>query len=45
MSYHREGYEVYTVPARETYVLTQMPYLIVRETGALWFYYLRCLAA
>ncbi len=40
MSYASCGRDVYTVPARETYILTQMPYLIARETAALWVYYL-----
>lgn len=43
MSYANCGREVYTVPAKETYTLTQMPYLIARETAALWVYYLRFL--
>jgi vancomycin permeability regulator SanA len=43
MSYHSEGYEAYTVPARETYILTEMPYLIAREVAALWRYYCRFL--
>jgi hypothetical protein len=37
----RTGIEVYTVPARETYVLTAMPLYIAREVVALWVYYLR----
>lgn len=41
MAYRRAGREVYTVPARETYVLTQTPYLLARETAACWWYYLR----
>ena len=41
MTYQRAGREVYTVPARESYILRQMPYLILRETAALWFYYPR----
>lgn len=45
MSYHSEGYEVYTVPAKERYILTEMPYLIVREVAALWCYYLRFLTS
>ncbi len=40
MTYARAGRDVFTVPARETYTLTQMPYLIVREVAALWAYYL-----
>ena len=36
----RLGIEVRTVPAVETYTLTQMPFLIAREVAALWKYYL-----
>jgi uncharacterized SAM-binding protein YcdF (DUF218 family) len=41
LSYQRAGWDVYTVPAEETYVLTRMPVLIAREVAALWVYYLR----
>jgi vancomycin permeability regulator SanA len=41
MAYRRDGWEAYTVPARETYMLTQMPYLMAREVVALWVYYAR----
>jgi vancomycin permeability regulator SanA len=41
MTYHREGWEVYTVPAKETYLLRQLPYNMAREVAALWTYYLR----
>jgi uncharacterized SAM-binding protein YcdF (DUF218 family) len=44
MCYQRHGAVVYTVPARESYMLTKMPYLIAREVVALWFYYLGPLA-
>jgi uncharacterized SAM-binding protein YcdF (DUF218 family) len=44
LAYQREGLEVYTVPARETYVLRQTPYNMAREVAALWLYYLRPLA-
>jgi len=43
MSYHRQGHEVYTVPAKERYTLTLMPYLMAREVAALMVYYLRTL--
>jgi vancomycin permeability regulator SanA len=39
MAYQRAGFEVYTVPARESYILYQTPYLLLRETAALWYYY------
>jgi uncharacterized SAM-binding protein YcdF (DUF218 family) len=39
MAYQRAGFEVHTVPARQTYVLSSMPKLIVREVAALWVYY------
>ena len=41
MTYQRAGREVYTVPARESYVLRQMPHYMLREIAALWVYYLR----
>lgn len=41
MAYQRAGIEVYTVPATESYLLTQMPWLLAREVAALWVYYLR----
>lgn len=41
MSYQRRRWEVYTVPAKESYVLTEMPRYILREVAALWVYYLR----
>jgi vancomycin permeability regulator SanA len=41
MAYQRERWEVYTVPAKESYVLTEMPKYILREMAALWVYYLR----
>lgn len=44
MAYQRVGCEVYTVPARESYTLTWMPYFMLREVAALWAYYLRPLA-
>lgn len=40
MAYQRAGFDVLTVPAEESYVLYQTPYLLVRETAALWYYYL-----
>ncbi len=45
LAYHRAGWEVYTVPARESYLLRQMPYNMAREVAALWVYYFRPLAA
>jgi vancomycin permeability regulator SanA len=41
LAYQREGVEVYTVPAKESYVLRQMPFNMAREVAALWVYYLR----
>jgi uncharacterized SAM-binding protein YcdF (DUF218 family) len=41
LSYQQAGVEVYTVPARERYTLTRMPFLIAREVPALWLYYIR----
>ena len=45
LAYQREGLEVYTVPAKESYMLGQMPYNMAREVAALWVYYLRPLQA
>jgi len=44
MAYQRQGWDVYTVPARETYRLRAMPRYIAREVVALWLYYIRPLA-
>jgi len=41
MTYQRRRWEVYTVPAKESYVLTEMPKYILREVAALWVYYLQ----
>jgi len=41
LAYQRDGWDVYTVPARESYWLRQMPYNMLREVAALWVYYLR----
>ena len=37
----RAGIEVCTVPARQAYVLRQIPYSMAREVAAFWTYYLR----
>jgi vancomycin permeability regulator SanA len=44
LAYQREGLEVYTVPAKETCLLRQIPYNMAREVAALWVYYFRPLA-
>jgi vancomycin permeability regulator SanA len=44
MAYQRDGWDVYTVPAREKYLLRQLPYNMLREVAALWVYYLRPLS-
>lgn len=44
LAYRRDGWEVYTVPAKESYLLRQMPYNMAREAAALWVYYFRPLA-
>jgi vancomycin permeability regulator SanA len=41
LAYNREGWEVYTVPAKESYLLRQMPFNMAREVAALWVYYFR----
>lgn len=39
MAFERAGIRTYTVPAKETYLLTQMPIFMAREVGAYWKYY------
>jgi len=41
LAYQREGIPVFTVPAKESYFLRQMPFNMAREVAALWVYYLR----
>jgi uncharacterized SAM-binding protein YcdF (DUF218 family) len=41
LAYHQAGTEVYTVPAKESYLLRQLPYNMAREVAAFWMYYLR----
>ena len=43
LTYQRDGWDVFTVPAKETYLLRQMPYNMAREIAALWVYYFRLL--
>ncbi len=45
MAYQRAGWDVFTVPAEESYLLRQMPYNMAREVAALWVYYFRPLTA
>lgn len=45
LAYQRDGLDVYTVPAKESYLLRQLPYNMAREVVALWVYYLRPIAA
>jgi vancomycin permeability regulator SanA len=41
MTFERAGLDVYTVPARETYILYALPYYMAREVAAIWVYYVR----
>jgi vancomycin permeability regulator SanA len=41
LTYQRGGVEVYTIPAKESYILRQTPMLLLREIAAWWVYYLR----
>jgi uncharacterized SAM-binding protein YcdF (DUF218 family) len=41
LAYQRAGWEVYTVPAHESYILGQLPFNMAREVAAYWVYYLR----
>lgn len=43
LAYQRLGCDVFTVPAEEEYVLTQMPFLMAREVVAFWAYYGRAI--
>jgi vancomycin permeability regulator SanA len=45
MAYLQQGWDVSTVPARETRTLRQIPFLMAREVVAFWAYYLRPLGA
>jgi uncharacterized SAM-binding protein YcdF (DUF218 family) len=45
LAYQRDGWNVYTVPAKESYLLGQLPYNMAREVAALWVYYFRPLGA
>ena len=44
MAYQRAGWDVYTVPARETHPAGN-PYTLAREVAALWVYYFRPLVS
>ena len=41
MAYQRAGMDVFTVPARQGHILSQLPYNMVREIAAFWSYYFR----
>jgi uncharacterized SAM-binding protein YcdF (DUF218 family) len=43
LAYQTAGREVYTVPAKETYLLRQTPFNMAREVAALWVYYARAI--
>jgi uncharacterized SAM-binding protein YcdF (DUF218 family) len=45
LAYQRAGRQVFTVPAKERYLLTAMPLYMAREVVAQWVYYLRPLLA
>ncbi|HZQ47465.1 MAG TPA: YdcF family protein [Verrucomicrobiae bacterium] len=45
MAYQRAGWDVYTVPAKETYFLRQTPFFMAREVAAMWAYYFRPLVS
>ena len=40
IAYGRAGGDVFTVPAREQYMLLKLPWFLAREVAALWVYYL-----
>jgi len=41
LAFGRQNVEVFTVPAKESYFLREMPLYIAREVPGLWVYYLR----
>jgi len=41
MTYRRAGIDAYTVPAHEPYMIRQTPYLMLRESAAFWWYWVR----
>ena len=41
LAFHRQGSEVYTVPAKRLYYFRYLPYFILREVAAWWLYYIR----
>ena len=41
LTYQRAGFEVCTVPARQKYFLSQIPYSMAREVAAFWTYYVK----
>lgn len=41
LAYQRQGRDVFTVPAKESYTLRAMPAYMLREVAAIWWYYLR----
>lgn len=38
LAFGQEGLDAWTVPAEQTYVLMQMPWLVARESPAIWAY-------
>lgn len=43
MAYQRAGWNVYTVPATESYTLGAIPYYVAREAAGIWAYYVSAL--
>ena len=41
LAFHRQGSEVYTVPAKRIYRFRYLPYFMLREVAAWWLYYVR----
>jgi len=39
LAFHRNGMEVYTVPAEVRYRMRALPYFMLREVAALWMYF------
>ena len=39
LAFQQDGWDVFTVPARESYILRQLPFNMLREIAAFWAYY------
>ncbi|HEY5915020.1 MAG TPA: YdcF family protein [Verrucomicrobiae bacterium] len=44
LAFQQDGWDVFTVPARESYILRQLPFNMLREIAAFWVYYVKPLS-